>query len=97
MFSIPIRGNDKNQRFEIQLGENLVEFRLNYLENFEQWAIDMSIEGELIAAGAILLPGQLIAQLTAERLGGVLGFLGEPATLENLGLANRLVFDVEDI
>lgn len=91
-FKIPLTGGSINahQRFSVQLGDNLVEFELNYLQS-GQWSVDLRVEGVTIASGAMLEPNADIVK--AWQLGiGSLVFIGSDTTLDNLGVANSLIW-----
>lgn len=92
---VPLVGGSVNahQRFEIQLGDNLVEFELDYKTITERWSVNLLIEGQRIVNGATLEPGADIIDhwgLTASV--GRLVFTGNIATLDNLGVANALTW-----
>ncbi len=100
---IPLKGGSENahQEFSANLGENQVNFRLNYItrqdENgsFSKWSLDAYVEGVLVAAGMMLEVGAVINKHYQAGI-GKLSFVGQAATLDNLGLDNFLVWeDVE--
>ena len=90
MINIPLVGGSANAHpvFEIQLGENLVEFTLNFLQS-GAWSADLRIDGVVIAYGAMLEPN---ADIVASYNAGIgqLVFIGDVTTLDNLGIANSL-------
>ena len=88
---IPLEGRSVNahQFFTVELGENLVDFRLNYIQT-GQWAVDLSIDGEIIAAGVMLEPNANVIENYNLDLGGQLVFVGDETTLDNLGKNNSL-------
>lgn len=91
--TIPLIGGSANahQTFEIQLGENLVEFNLNYVQS-GQWELNLSISDEVIASGLMLEPNCDILQSHSNLDIGQLIFVGEDTTLDNLGISNTLTW-----
>lgn len=87
---IPLQGGAANARqvFNIQLGENLTEFRVNYLQT-GQWSVDLYIDSILIAAGAMLEPNADIIKALNLDIGHLV-FIGDDTTLDNLGKSNFL-------
>jgi hypothetical protein len=88
---IPLQGGAQNahQKFDVQLGENLVNFTINYTTLSDQWSVDLRIDNNLVAAGLMLEPNADI--LSGYQLDiGHLVFVGDLATLDNLGSANFL-------
>ncbi len=96
MITIPLQGGSVNahQTFSIQLGENFLEFRLNYITRFDQWSLDILREGESLIAGAMLVSGAEITKNFNADIGRLL-FVGDEVTLDNLGRSNKLVWDDE--
>jgi len=94
MATIPLSGGAVNahQEFSIQLGDNVLEFRVNYITRSPGWSVDISREGDLLIAGAMLVPG---AEITKNYNAGIgrLVFVGDEPTLDNLGTANSLVWE----
>lgn len=96
MIEIPLRAGVENahQRFTQRLGQVLAEFRVDYVSyaNTPYWVMSVFQDGAPIAqgiplnAGADLLANQDVGDF------GVLVFVGEEATLDNLGIANNLVW-----
>jgi hypothetical protein len=91
-FVIPLQGGAVNahQKFSVQLGDNLVEFELNYLQS-GQWSCNLSIEGVVIAAGAMLEPNSDIIAVNQLSIGQLV-FTGDDTTLDNLGANNTLTW-----
>lgn len=91
-FVIPLVGGAVNahQRFNVQLGDNLVEFELNFLQS-GQWSANISIEGVLLAAGAMLEPNADIIGNWVLGIGKLI-FTGVDTTLTNLGIDNTLTW-----
>lgn len=95
MMKIPLVGGAVNahQRFVVQLGEELIEFKLDYQQS-GQWSVDISQEGSVLAAGAILEPNANIIEawpLLSESIGALV-FTGDETTLDNLGVNNTLTW-----
>lgn len=93
---IPLDNGSANahQTFNVQLGENSIDFEVNYIQT-GQWAVNLSLDGVLLAAGVMLEPNcDVIANYNLD-LGGSLIFIGEQTTLDNLGESNSLHW-VED-
>jgi hypothetical protein len=89
---IPLVGGSVNshQIITVQLGDNLLEMTLDYLQT-GQWTLAISQEGTTLASGAMLEPNCDIIE--SFRLGiGKLVFVGDNTTLDNLGKNNSLVW-----
>ena len=93
--TIPLTGGAVNshQRFSIQLGDNLLEFKVDYQQTV-QWSIDMYQDGELLAAGAMLEPNANVFEAWPELTArvGAFVFTGDEVTLDNLGVDNTLTW-----
>ena len=87
---IPLVGGAVNshQLFSVQLGDNLVEFELNYIQT-GQWVANLSIEGLPIASGVMLEPNADIIKVYQLDIGQLI-FIGTDTTLDNLGIDNSL-------
>jgi len=97
MIEIPLLAGASNahQRFTIQLGDNNLEFIVNYVTTIgPAWSVDVYRNGTLLIAGAMLEPG---AEISANYEAGIgrLIFVGAPVTLDNLGIDNQLVWTAE--
>lgn len=94
MITIPLQGGASNahQTFSVQLGENFLEFNLNYITRFPGWSLDISREGEQLILGAMLVPGAEITKNFSADIGRLL-FVGDEVTLDNLGQSNKLVWE----
>lgn len=100
METIPLIGGAVNahQVFSAQVGENFLEFKLDYItrsetdSNFAPWVMNISKEGVLLVAGLALVPGSNILEHYNLDIGAMY-FTGEFPTLGNLGLSNKLVWD----
>lgn len=92
MIEIPLQAGAQNshQRFAVQLGDNLVDFRLDWNFLYDRWAVNLSIEGASILSGGILAAGAAVNRHAPDM--GRLYFVGEDATLDNLGKSNTLVW-----
>lgn len=94
MIQIPLEGGSINahQRLVIQLGDNLLELRLNYLQS-GQWSMNVLREGIVLCAGAMLEPNADVIQAwnLQEDIGRLI-FTGLETTLDNLGIDNKLVW-----
>ncbi|WP_368648969.1 hypothetical protein ABRY95_13780 [Castellaniella ginsengisoli] len=97
MIEIALRAGSANahQRFTQRLGENLLEFRVNFLayQEVPMWALDIYRDGAPVALGMGLCAGAVITEgynLPADI--GRLYFVGAEATLDNLGKDNHLVW-----
>jgi len=93
MITIPLSNGAVNAHpvFEIELGDNTVEFRINWNTTEQYWSADLYVEGELKCAGVILLVGdELISAYNAGL--GKLVMVGIDPTLDNLGVDNRLIW-----
>ena len=94
MLEIPLQGGSVNahQQVTVQLGENLLELHLNYLQS-GQWSVNIFREGILLCAGAMLEPNSNIIQAwNLQDDIGKLVFTGVETTLDNLGIDNHLVW-----
>lgn len=95
MTEIPLANGSANahQRFSIQLGENFLDFELNYISytDTEAWSMNILQDGTPVVYGAMLVPG---ADIIANYGAGIgrLVFVGDEVTLDNLGVQNHLVW-----
>lgn len=98
MLVIPLSAGAANahQVFSVQLGENLIEFEVNYISYLGRpaWSMDLRRDGSLLAAGAMLEPGCDVIQNYRAGIGRLV-FTGRAPTLDNLGIDNALTW-VED-
>lgn len=94
MMTIPLSGGSVNahQTFFIQLGENFLEFKLNYITRYSIWSLDVLKEGVILMSGAMLLPGSEITKSYNANIGRLL-FVGLDTTIDNLGIDNKLVWE----
>lgn len=98
MITIPLLNGAANahQRFTIQLGDNLLEFTLNYVTTYgPAWSVDIAREGVTLVSGAMLEPNAVITDGYEAGIGRLV-FVGENVTLDNLGLDNSLLWVADD-
>ena len=94
MITIPLKSGAGNahQVFFIQLGDNFLEFRLNYITRFPSWSLDILQEGDVLISGAMLVSGADITKHFNADIGRLL-FVGDDPTIDNLGKANSLLWE----
>ena len=94
MITIPLKGGASNahQKFFVQLGENFLEFNLNYITRFPGWSVDILREGVPLINVAMLVPGAEITKNFNAGIGRLL-FVGDDTTIDNLGKSNKLVWE----
>lgn len=97
MIQIPLRNGSANahQRFTQRLGENLLEFRIDYLayQEVPMWTMSIYRDGAPVALGMGLQAGAVMTE--AYNLPDDIGrfmLVGDEATLDNLGRDNHLVW-----
>lgn len=95
MFTIPLRSGSANahQRFGVQLGDNLIDFEIDFISYLDvpAWSMSLVRDGSRIVAGAMLEPGSDIIQSYCTGIGQMV-FTGKDVTLDNLGIDNFLVW-----
>jgi len=93
MIVIPLQGGAINahQSFSIQLGDNFLEFKLNYMTRFDKWILDISKEGEKIICGAAIVSNAEITKFFNADIGRIF-VVGDEVTLDNLGKSNFMVW-----
>ncbi|WP_106804533.1 hypothetical protein [Pseudomonas sp. S5D5] len=95
MYTIPLRGGAANAhpRFSVQLGDNLIDFELDFISYLDApaWSMNLLRDGTRIVAGAMLEPGSDIIQSYRTGIGQMV-FTGKDVTLDNLGIDNFLVW-----
>ena len=93
MIQIPLSAGAVNshQTQFIQLGENFLELRINYVTLTKDWTVDVSREGVLLI-GSMMLKADAEISFTYDAGIGRFFFIGTEATLDNLGLDNALVW-----
>lgn len=95
MTEIPLSSGSANahQRFGIQLGDNYLDFQIDYLSYLDKpaWTMNILRDGAYLVTGAMLVPGADV--INGYRAGiGRLVFVGDEVTLDNLGIDNHLVW-----
>lgn len=98
MIEIPLSNGSANahQRFGVTLGDNYLNFEIDYLSYLDTpgWSMNILRDGTYLVSGAMLVPGADI--ISTYRAGiGRLVFVGEEVTLNNLGIDNHLVWVTE--
>lgn len=87
------------QTFSARLGGNTLTLELQWMPRFEVFRVNvLSAAGATLTAGRFLVPGSnLLANLypTSEITYGSLKLEGDPATPDNLGVSNTLVWSDE--
>jgi len=84
-----------HQTFTQRLGENLLEFHVNYLayQEVPLWTLDIYRDGAPVALGMALVAGSVITEgYNLPDDIGRLYFVGAEVTLDNLGKDNHLVW-----
>lgn len=99
MLTIPLRSGAANahQRFSVQLGDNLLDFEIDYISYLDlpAWSMNIKRDGSILVAGAMLEPGSDVIQSYEAGIGRFV-FVGSEPTLTNLGVDNQLVW-VDDV
>ncbi|MGL4545205.1 MAG: phage baseplate plug family protein [Plesiomonas sp.] len=95
MNELPIKGGAENahQQFSFQLGDNFLDFTLDYVTYTDtpSWSMNIYRDGTPLVMGAMLVPGCDVIE--GYRAGiGRLVFVGSDVTLDNLGVDNHLVW-----
>lgn len=95
MLVIPLRAGAENahQRFSVQLGENLIDFEIDFISYLDApaWSMNLLRDSTRLVSSAMLEPGSDVIQ--SYRTGiGQLVFTGGDVTLDNLGIDNYLVW-----
>jgi len=98
MIEIPLSNGSANahQRFGVTLGDNYLNFEIDYLSYIDTpgWSMNILRDGTYLVSGAMLVPGADV--ISTYRAGiGRLVFVGEEVTLNNLGIDNHLVWVTE--
>lgn len=88
---------NSHQRFSVGLGENLLDFELDFISytGSPAWSMNIYQDGAPLVLGAMLEPGCDVIQNYRAGIGRLV-FTGKSVTLDNLGIDNQLVW-VEDI
>ena len=95
MIRIPLLNgaNNTHQKFSVRLGDNLLDFRVNFISYLKNpaWELCVYRDGAPLILGAKLEPGAEVSR--GYRAGiGRLFFVGKEVTLDNLGVENQLVW-----
>ncbi len=96
---IPLRAGAQNahSQLTVQLGDELLELHLNYITLAgPAWSMDIYREGVLLLPGVMLEPGVILTEVTDIGIGTMM-FSGDEVTLDNLGIANNLVWTNDDV
>ncbi len=98
MIEIPLSNGSANahQRFGVTLGDNYLNFEIDYLSYLDTpgWSMNILRDGTYLVSGAMLVPGADV--ISTYRAGiGRLVFVGDEVTLNNLGIDNHLVWVTE--
>lgn len=95
MQEIPLSNGSANahQQFSLQLGDNYLDFSVNYISYTDTpaWTLDISRDGTVLIAGAMLVPGAEVTTSYRQEIGSFV-FVGDEVTLDNLGVNNHLVW-----
>lgn len=98
MQEIPLSNGSANahQKFTCKINNQTLTFVVQYLSYLEEpaWSMDIYQDGTALAMGAMLVPGCDILQNYNAGIGRML-FVGDPVTLDNLGVDNHLVWVAE--
>lgn len=95
MQEIPLSNGSANahQEFSLQLGDNYLDFEINYVSYTDTpaWTMNILRDGTPLVMGAMLIPGADV--INGYRAGiGRFVFTGDEVTLDNLGVNNHLVW-----
>lgn len=95
MQEIPLSNGSANahQEFSLQLGDNYLDFEINYISYTDTpaWTMNILRDGTPLVMGAMLVPGADV--INGYRAGiGRFVFTGGEVTLDNLGVNNHLVW-----
>lgn len=95
MQEIPLSNGSANahQKFSLQLGDNYLDFEVNYLSYTDTpaWTMDVLRDGTPLVMGAMLVPGADVTSGYRADIGRFV-FVGDEVTLDNLGVNNHLVW-----
>lgn len=92
IYEIPIAGGSPFISFNVQLEDLSAKIFLNWSYNGGFYRVDIHINGEPVVLGKGLNPNTDL--LKTLKLGiGRLYLHGESATINNLGVANRLIYE----
>lgn len=95
MIEIPLKRGSENahQTFSMRLGNNFLDFEINYISYLEDpaWSMDIRRDGSPLALGVMLEPGANLIQNYRANIGNLV-FVGLDATIDNLGVDNHLIW-----
>lgn len=95
MEEIPLNAGPANahQQFTMQLGENLLDFEVDYISYLTDpaWSMNIYRDGSPLVLGAMLEPGCDVTSTYRAGI-GLFIFTGLPVTMNNLGIDNHLVW-----
>ncbi|MGL4251054.1 MAG: phage baseplate plug family protein [Aeromonas sp.] len=95
MDELPIKGGAENshQEFSFPLGDNFLDFTLDYVTYTDTpgWSMNIYRDGTPLVMGAMLVPGCDVIEGYRAQIGRLV-FVGEEVTLDNLGVDNHLVW-----
>lgn len=95
---IPLTSGASNahQTFSVQLGDNFLDFRMDYKSSTGQWSINISQDGTMLAAGVMPEPNaNIIEGYNLEDTIGQIKCVSPNnvnATLDNLGTEVQLLW-----
>lgn len=92
MIEIPLQAGVENshQVFDVQLGDNLFGFELDYQYLYQRWLVNIDVDGERIISGSVLAAGSCLNRGAGEN--GLIYFVGDDATIDNIGKQNSLIW-----
>lgn len=95
MQEIPLTNGSANahQEFTLQLGDNYLDFQINYISYTDTpaWTMNILRDGTPLVLGAMLVPGADVTSGYTADIGRFV-FVGDEVTLDNLGKDNHLVW-----
>lgn len=95
MLEIPLVGGSVNahQVFTMQLGENLLNFEIDYITSLDApaWSMNIYKNDVPLVYGAMLEPGSDVVDFYVAGIGRLI-FVGDEVTLDNLGSDNHLLW-----
>ncbi len=95
MQEIPLSNCSANahQEFTLQLGDNYLDFQINYISYTDTpaWTMNILRDGTPLVLGAMLVPGADVTSGYTADIGRFV-FVGDEVTLDNLGKDNHLVW-----
>lgn len=95
MKMIPLSNGSSNahQEFSLQLGDDYLDFEVNYISYTDTpaWSMNILRDGTPLVLGAMLVPGADIIASYRANIGRFV-FVGDEVTLDNLGVNNNLVW-----